>query len=124
MEVADAPHHVLALAKMPCRWTQGPKLGRLRTTRGESKMMRDQRGDTAAIRGYHVGQAFNGDAYYLRFDGQVQIRPDLPDLLHGRWAFTGGTGELAGLEGTGSFKGLQSTDGTTKWEFEGEYRLP
>jgi hypothetical protein len=124
MEVGDAPHHVLSLGKAPCRWTQGMELGRLRTNRGESRMMRDQRGDTGAIRGYHVGQAGNGDAYYLRFDVQVQVRPDLPDLLHGRWGFTGGTGELAGLEGRGTFKGLQNADGTTKWEFEGEYRLP
>jgi hypothetical protein len=124
MEVGDAPHHVLSLGEEPCRWTKGVKLGRLKISRGESRMMRDERGDTAAIRGYHVGRAINGDAYFFRFDGQVQIRTDLPDLLHGRWAFTGGTGELAGLEGKGSFKGVQGTDGTTKLEFEGEYRLP
>ena len=124
MEVGDAPRHVLSLGKTPCRWTQGVKLGRLKTTRGESKMMRDDHGDTGAIRGYHVGRAINGDAYYFRFDGQAQIREDLPDLLRGRWAFTGGTGELAGLQGKGSFKGIQDKDGTTKFEIEGEYRLP
>jgi hypothetical protein len=124
MEVGDAPKHVLSIGKTPCRWTEAMKLGRLKTHHGESKMMRDDRGDVAAVRGYHVGKAINGDAYYFRFDGQAQIRLGAPEMLQGRWAFTGGTGKLEGLKGGGRYKGTLDDKGVAIIEMEGEYRLP
>jgi hypothetical protein len=123
MEVGDAPRHVLSIGKAPCRWTQAIKLGRLKTHAGESKMMRDDRGDIASVRGYHVGHAVNGNAYYFRFDGQVQVRSGAPERLQGRWAFTGGTGELEGLKGQGTYKGISDDEGVAKIEMQGEYWL-
>jgi hypothetical protein len=123
MEVADAPGHVLSIGKAACRWTKPLVLGRLRTYKGESKSMRDQKGDTALERGYHVGRTGGkGDVYSFRFDGQALIS-GASGTLQGRWAFTGGTGELEGLQGAGRYKGTFDDNGATKIEMEGEYRL-
>ena len=124
MDVGDAPKHILSIGKMPCRWTQPFKIGSRKTLSGETKMMRDARGDMASVRGYHVGKMTNGDAYYFRFDGQTHSREGTPEGMQGRWAFTGGTGEMAGLKGEGRYKGIYEDDGVAQIEMEGEYRLP
>jgi hypothetical protein len=124
MEVADAPGHVLAIGKAACRWTKPLVLGRLRTYKGESKSMRDEKGDTALERGYHVGRTGGkGYVYSFRFDGQTRLVGGASGTLQGRWAFTGGTGELEGLQGAGRYRGTYDENGATKIEFEGEYRL-
>ena len=124
LEVGDAPRHVLSIGKSSCRWIEPILFGRLKTRAGESKMMRDDHGNTATVRGYHVGKTTNGDAYYFRFDGQAHVRDGAPEGLMGRWAFTGGTGQLTGLKGEGRYKGVFDDHGVATIEMEGEYRLP
>jgi len=124
MEVADAPGHVLSVAKAPCRWTKPLVLGKQRTFRGESKMIGEQKGDSALEHGYHVGRTGGkGDIYYLRFDGQNLARNGVFEKTQGRWAFTGGTGELERLQGQGTYKGTFDKDGAATIEMEGEFRL-
>jgi len=124
MEVGDMPGHVLSIGKSPCRWTKALTLGRLRTYKGESKLMRDERGDVALERGYHVGRTGGkGDVYYYRFDGQTRSRDGVAETLQGRWMFTGGTGELEGLQGQGTYKGTFDENGAATIQMEGEYRL-
>jgi hypothetical protein len=124
MDVADAPGHVLSVGKTSCRWTKPLALGKQRTFRGESKMIRDQKGDSALERGYHVGRTGGkGDIYYFRFDGQSVGRGGVFDTIQGRWAFAGGTGELEGLQGQGTYKGTFGENGAATIEMEGEYRL-
>ena len=123
MEVADAPGHVLSVAKAPCRWTKPLVLGKQRTFRGESKMIGEQKGDSALEHGYHVGRTGGkGDIYYLRFDGQNLVRNGVFETTQGRWVFTGGTGELEGLQGQGTYKGTFHEDGAATIDMEGEYR--
>ena len=124
MDVADAPGHVLSVGKTPCRWTKPLVLGKQRTFRGESKMIGEQKGDTALEHGYHVGRTGGkGDIYYLRFDGQSRSRNGVFEATQGRWAFTGGTGELEGLQGQGTYKGTFDKNGAATIEMEGEFRL-
>jgi hypothetical protein len=124
MEVGDAPGHVLSIGKTPCRWTKPLALGRQRTFKGESKSMRDQRGDVSLERGYHVGRTGGrGDVYYFRFDGQTRSSNGAPETMQGRWAFTGGTGQLEGLQGAGTYKGRFDANGAATIEMEGEYLL-
>src|SRR5262245_19995566 len=123
LDVADAPGHVLSIGRTPCRWIQPLVLGRLRTFKGESTSMRDQKEDTALERGYHVGRTGGkGDIYYFRFDGQIRSSGSF-GTTQGRWAFTGGTGELEGLQGAGTYKGTFDESGASKIEIEGEYRF-
>jgi hypothetical protein len=124
MDVGDAPGHVLSIGKTPCTWTKPLVLGRLRTFKGESKSMRDQRGEVALERGYHVGRTGGkGDVYFFRFDGQTRSVDAAEGTMTGRWSFTGGTGELEGLQGGGSYKGTFDENGAAKIDMEGEYRL-
>lgn len=124
MEVGDMPGHAISIGKSPCRWTKPLTLGRLKTYGGETKAMRDQRGDRGQERGYHVGRTgAKGDMYYFRFDGVIRCREGVPEALQGRWAFTGGTGELEGLQGAGTYKGTFDKNGAATIEMEGEYRL-
>ncbi len=124
MEVADAPNHVLSVGKTPCRWTKPLVLGKQRTFRGESKMIRDQKRDTALDHGFHVGRTGGkGDIYYFRFDAQSRGRDGVFEETQGRWAFTGGTGELERLQGQGTYKGTFDKNGAATIEMEGEFRL-
>jgi hypothetical protein len=121
LEVGDAPDHALSIGRTPCRWTQAFVLGRLRAFKGESTSMRDMKGEAGLERGYHVGRTGGkGDVYYFRFDGMIRPRDR---TLQGRWSFTGGTGELEGLQGAGTYKGTFDEKGGSKIEMEGEYRL-
>ena len=121
LEVGDAPGHVLSIGKTPCRWTKAFVLGRLRTFKGESKSMRDIKASAGLERGYHVGRTGGkGDVYFFRFDGMVRTEDR---TLHGRWSFTGGSGELEGLQGAGTYKGTFDDKGGSTIEMEGEYRL-
>jgi hypothetical protein len=123
LDVADSPGHVLSIGRTPCRWTKPLVLGRLRTFKGESTSMRDEKGETALERGYHVGRTGGkGDIYYIRFDGQIRSAESFA-TTQGRWAFTGGTGEIEGLQGAGSYKGTYDDKGASKIEWEGEYRF-
>ena len=122
LEVGDAPGHVLSIGRTPCRWTKPLELGRLRTFKGESTSMRDVKGESGLERGYHVGRTGGkGDVYYFRFDGVIRTTDQ---TLSGRWAFTGGTGELANLQGAGTYKGTIDDEGVSKIEMDGEYRPP
>ena len=122
LEVGDAPGHVLSIGRTPCRWTKPFELGRLRTFKGESTSMRDMKGESGLERGYHVGRTGGkGDVYYFRFDGVIRTTDQ---TLSGRWAFTGGTGELANLQGAGTYKGTIDDEGVSKIEMDGEYRPP
>ena len=122
-EVGDMPGHVLSIGKSPCRWTKPLALGRLKTYKGESKSLRDQRGDVAQERGYHVGRTGGkGDIYYFRFDGLIRSRDGVPETVKGRWVFTGGTGELEGLQGAGTYTGTFDENGVATIDMEGEHR--
>ena len=124
MEVGDAPGHVLTIGKSACTWSEPLKMGGSRTTKGDSKVLSDVRGDVSVDHGYHVGTMANGDEYHVRFDGQTKTNKGAVESQQGRWGFVGGTGKLEGLQGRGTYKSTGTADGGTTVEVEGEYRLP
>ena len=124
MEVGDAPGHALTIGKAACTWSEPLKMGGSRTTKGDSKVLSDVRGDVSVDHGYHVGTMANGDKYHVRFDGQTKTNNGAVESQQGRWGFVGGTGKLEGLQGRGTYKSTGNADGGTTVEVEGEYRLP
>lgn len=123
LKVGDMPDHVLAIGQASCKWTKSITIGKLRLAKGESTAMRDDRGEIALERGYHVGTTSKGDTYSFRYDGQSRARGNAPGEVQGRWAFTGGTGGLEGLQGAGTYKGTVAPNGAATIEMEGEYRF-
>jgi hypothetical protein len=68
----------------------------------------------------------NGDRFYLRFDWAVvkDRKPkSLIESVKGTWAFTGGTGKLAGIKGKGTYTATEDEAGGVV-SMEGEYAVP
>jgi hypothetical protein len=48
----------------------------------------------------------------------------VPEHLEGKWTFTGGSGKLAHLRGSGSYKAHPTGDGGMDFVVEGNYEIP
>jgi hypothetical protein len=66
----------------------------------------------------------NGHKYYVRYQGTSTMKDGAMQTTEGKWSFSGGTGKLKGLKGSGTYKGTGSADGGATFEVEGDYSLP
>jgi hypothetical protein len=121
--VSDRPNHAMALAKEKCTWTKG-EIGGIRITEEEDVVVSDISGNTASARGYAVPVLANGDKVFVHFQGITTLKDTVPVSFHGTWSFTGGTGKLKGIKGSGTYKGRDNPDGSGTADIEGKYHLP
>jgi uncharacterized protein affecting Mg2+/Co2+ transport len=75
-------------------------------------------------RGYAVGSTQSGDRYFLHYEGTAAMNGTVPEHLEGKWTFTGGSGKLAHLRGSGSYKAHPTSDGGMDFVVEGNYEIP
>ncbi len=121
--VGDRPDHTMILAALKCTWSQGG-IGDDSFKEESDTYTSDVTGNLSHDRGYGVGSVASGDKYFLRFVGTTTMKGDTPERAECTWTFTGGTGKLKGLTGKGTCRGTFSSDGTAKWDIQGEYSTP
>jgi hypothetical protein len=66
----------------------------------------------------------NGDKYFTSTQGMVTLKEGISQTAEGTWSYTGGTGQLKGIKGKGTYRGKAAADGTFTVEVEDEYLLP
>ena len=66
----------------------------------------------------------NGDTYFLRYYGTAVMSGPVPVHLEGKWRFTGGTGKLTGLKGSGGYSARPTGDGRMVFTIKGKYTIP
>jgi hypothetical protein len=91
---------------------------------GEQTIQSEMSGDTSSDHGYYAGTMSNGDRFTVKFGGPGHSKDGKPVSGEGTWSFTGGTGKLKGLTGSGTYKASANPDGTVTSQIEGEYSLP
>ncbi len=77
---------------------------------------------SGAQRGYFVNDHADGDRDCGTFEGKIAASGEQV-TLEGTWEFTGGTGKLQGLSGSGSYKGSMASPSEVDMEWTGEYQL-
>jgi hypothetical protein len=118
--VRDAPNHELGLMQL-----SGPQMVSDPLLDGATVSysgMADLVSGNGTQTGYYVNQHPNGDTDYGTFKATITTA-DGAVTLEGTWQCTGGTGALARISGSGTYKGamVSPTEVETKWE--GSYQL-
>ena len=73
-------------------------------------------------RGYFVNEHSDGDRDFGTFEGRIATSEGHV-TIEGAWIFTGGTGNLEGLTGGGSYKGKMTSPVDVENAWEGTYQI-
>jgi hypothetical protein len=73
-------------------------------------------------KGYFINQHANGDTDQGTFECSVATAGGAV-TLEGTWKFSGGTGALTGLSGSGAFRGRMTSPTVVETSWEGGYQL-
>ncbi len=122
-QVNDAGAHTVSLDQRNCKWERPFELGGSAGTDYVSTGVDDVQFDAARDRGYVVGALASGDKYFLYYEGTSTMKNGAPVHLEGHWSFSGGTGKLQGLSGSGNYSAAPAADGSMRFDIVGEYEL-
>jgi hypothetical protein len=121
--IEDQKQHSISLDQRPCTWGKPIEIA---GTPGHTYMsygVDDVQNNASHDQGYAVGALTNGDKYFLRYDGTSRMSGGVPVHLEGTWEFTGGTGSLQRLKGSGTYQAQPSAAGEMVFKIEGEYQI-
>ena len=124
LAVGDNPNHSLMLSQAECTWSKPVEIEGLKSKSNHNTSTNDINGGRTRDQGYVIGTMENGDKFYVTHQGAGSMKPGAPATYEGKWSFTGGTGKLKGIKGSGTYKGTVSADGGAVTEVEGEYTVP
>jgi hypothetical protein len=121
VDVPDHPGHSLSISQSKCTWTKPMDVAGIQNKDGVTSSTQDIHGNSATTHGYYVDNMANGDKAYVRFQDTTSVKEGTAD---GKWSYTGGTGKLKGIKGSGTYKAKGAPDGSVSFDVEGEYTLP
>ena len=120
LPVGDRPDHSFGISKTECTWLKPLEVEGLQTEEDENTTFSEVTGNSARDRTYVVGTMSNGDKVFVRPQGKSTLKDGAFQSGSGTWAYTGGTGKLKGLKGTGTFTCKANPDGTATCSIVGE----
>ena len=118
------PGHVFSIYKVNCNWTKPLEIAGSSSKTGSSIGFDEIKGASAKGHGEHVSVLANGEKVFVRYQGSTILKDGAPQSAEGTWSYTGGTGNMKGIKGKGTYKGRANPDGTTTYEVEGDYEIP
>jgi len=125
-EAGDQAGHRLTLEKNTCTWSTPMEMVGEKSKDGTYVAFSEASPTRASTTGTYVGNMDNGDKFYLSFHWAV-VKDGKPkswiEGVKGTWAFTGGTGKLKGIRGTGWYTATEDENGGVV-DMEGEYAVP
>jgi hypothetical protein len=116
----DSPDHELNLVEIT-----GPQTSSDQKWNGATVTywgISDLSSGSGSQRGYFTNEHANGDRDQGLFEGTVTADGN-EVALEGIWRFSGGTGSLRGLSGSGTYKGRMTSPSEVEMSWEGSYQL-
>ena len=123
VEVTDHPGHTWMLEKAACTWTTPIEINGVKTKDGVDVRSIESTATKMTSMGTHVSTMENGDKFYVSFHDTAPVKDGKPGDAKGNWSFTGATGKLKGLKGSGTYVGKFQADGTVDVDVVGEYTI-
>ncbi|HEX2790714.1 MAG TPA: hypothetical protein VHN17_09820 [Steroidobacteraceae bacterium] len=120
--VDDRPGHALGVLHFKCQWTTPIQIGSDASKDGEDVETIEISGQGQRADGRHMSTMQSGDKIFVSYWGQETMKDGALVASKGTWAFTGGTGNLKGIIGKGTYTCAPSGD-STGCEVAGEYEL-
>jgi hypothetical protein len=124
VEINDDREHSVSLDQRPCTSKQPIEIAGLTGTEYVAYGVDDIQNGRSVDRGYVVGVMKNGDRYFLTYLGTATMNGNVPEHLEGRWTFTGGSGRLKQLQGSGTYTAHPTPKGEMEFVIEGNYEVP
>ncbi len=124
VQINDDRQHSISIDQRPCTSRQPIEIGGLTGTEYVTYGFDDIQNGHSVDRGYVVGVMKNGDRYFLTYEGTATMNGIVPKHLEGRWTFTGGSGRLKQLQGSGTYTALPSPKGEMEFVIQGNYEVP
>ncbi len=122
--VNDDQQHSISIGQRPCTWKTPIEIDGMTSTEYVSYGVDDVQDGHSVDQGYAVGTVKNGDRYFLRYEGTATMNGNIPEHLEGKWRFTGGTGRLRHLRGSGSYTARPTAEGGMEFAIQGSYEVP
>ena len=125
IEVGDKAGHAMMVDKSTCTWSKPMDVGGMQSKDGTSTEISEANGAKSTGNGVHWGTVEGGDKYFVRYTSRAtSTKEGALETVSGTWKYTGGTGKLKGLKGSGTYKGKGNADGSASFDVEGEWSLP
>jgi hypothetical protein len=120
--VGDRPGHALGVLHFKCQWTTPMQIGSDASKDGEDVETIEITGNSAHASGRHVSTMQSGDKAFVSYSGNETLKDGALVGSKGTWAFTGGSGTLAGIFGKGTYSCASTADGV-RCDIEGSYEI-
>src|SRR5579862_1389279 len=124
VQINDERQHSLSIDQRPCTSRQPIEIGGLARTEYVAYGVDDIQNGSSVDRGYVVGVMKNGDRYFLTYLGTATMNGNVPGHLEGKWTFTGGSGRLKQLQGSGTYTAHPTSNGEMEFVIQGNYEVP
>lgn len=121
-DAGDEAGHTLTLEKNSCTWLTPLQIAGATSNDGSLVAFWEAGPHRAATNGTYVGNMDSGDKFYIEFHWATLKDGTPPETLKGYWAFTGGTGKLKGITGSGTYSATENENGG-EVNMEGEYSV-
>ena len=113
LPVGDQPDHVITLSQGKCAWTKPFLLGGSPVKESTEVNVTDAAGGAMRGYGYDIGAVASGDKYFVRYEAASRLQNGIVVGGSGTWSFTGGTGKLSRLQGSGTYTCKGSAAGSS-----------
>jgi hypothetical protein len=123
IDIGDRINHAYMIGQVKCIWTKPFGIAGSNSKEYLITGFTELSGDTARGHSFIVGTLENGDRFQLHSQGMDTLKNGVFQGGKGSWRFVGGTGNLKGIQGQGTYTIRAGTDGAT-YEMQGQYELP
>ena len=124
IEVGDQPDHVFVLNQGKCIYISGGEIAGIKHKELVFTNISETIGNKDTWQGINVVTLANGDKLNFRIKGTTSLKDGAPESGECGFEVVSGTGKFANLKLKGRSKGRWTADGSSTWEYQGEYELP
>jgi hypothetical protein len=114
-----------AVSHEKCSWSLPLLIGDEMALEAENTINSDVAGEQSKDTGTHTSRMSNSDQFTMSLSGNsVLDSSGAPRTRAGTWTLGGGTGQLKGITGSGTYSAVARAAGGMSYDIEGTYQLP
>jgi hypothetical protein len=123
IDIGDQPNHAYIIGQVKCTWITPFAIAGSNSKQYVITGFTELSGNIGRGHSFALGTLENGDRFQIRSQGRDVLKNGVFEGAGGRWSFVGGTGNLKGIKGNGTYQIKAATGGAT-YEMQGEFELP